>query len=62
MSNADRFIRFGAGFAAAGIGWVSQLNWALLILGGVLMFSAVYDRCPIWRALITQYKKMTGQT
>jgi thioredoxin 1 len=61
LSNADRFIRLGAGIAAAGIGWVSHMNWALLILGGVLMFSAVYDRCPIWRALTTQFKKMTGQ-
>ena len=61
LSNADRFIRLGAGIAAAGIGWVSHMNWALLILGGVLMFSAVYDRCPIWRALTTQFKKLTGQ-
>ena len=61
MSNPDRYIRLGAGMAAAGIGWVSDMNWALLILGAVLMFSAVYDRCPIWRALTTQFKKMTGQ-
>jgi len=61
LSNTDRFIRFGAGIAAAGIGWISHMNWALLILGGLFIFSAVYDRCPIWRALTAQFKKMTGQ-
>lgn len=61
LSSADRFIRLGAGMAVAGIGWVTQLNWFLLILGGMLMFSAVYDRCPIWRALTSQFKKLIGQ-
>jgi thioredoxin len=61
LSSAERFIRFGAGIAVAGIGWATNLNWFLLILGGVLMFSAVYDRCPIWRTLTAQFKKLTGQ-
>jgi thioredoxin len=61
LSNMDRFIRMGAGFAVATIGWATHVNWILLILGGVLMFSAVYDRCPIWRALTSQFKKLNGQ-
>jgi len=61
LSNMDRFIRFGAGLAVAGIGWMTQLNWFLLILGGMLIFSAIYDRCPIWRALTSQFKKITNQ-
>lgn len=60
LSNLDRFIRFGAGMATAGIGWTTQSSWILFLLGGVLMFSAVYDRCPIWRALTYQFKKLTG--
>ena len=61
LSSMDRFIRMGAGFAVAAIGWVNHANWILLIIGGVLIFSAIYDRCPIWRALSGQFKKMTGK-
>jgi thioredoxin len=61
FSNMDRFIRLGTGIAVAGIGWVTHANWILFLLGGILMFSAVYDRCPIWQALTRQFKKLTGQ-
>ncbi len=60
LSSMDRFIRMGAGLAVATIGWTTHANWILLILGGALMFSAVYDRCPIWRALTNQFKKFNG--
>jgi thioredoxin 1 len=60
LSSMDRFIRFGAGMATAWIGWATQASWILFLLGGVLMFSAVYDRCPIWRMLTSQFKKLTG--
>jgi thioredoxin 1 len=61
LSNGERLIRFGAGIIVAGMGWSSGINWFLLALGAILMFSAIYDRCPIWRAVTTQFKKMTGQ-
>lgn len=61
LSLSDRFIRLGAGIAVGGMGWATGMNWFLLVLGGVLVFSAVHDRCPIWRALTSQFKKMTGQ-
>jgi hypothetical protein len=61
ISTADRFVRLTAGLALASFGWVNGTNWILLILGGALMFSAVYDRCPIWRALTTQFKKLTSK-
>jgi thioredoxin len=61
FSNMDRFIRMGAGIAFAGIGWSTHASWILLPLVGILMFSTVYDRCPIWRALTSQFKKLTGQ-
>ena len=61
LSSIDRFIRMGAGLSVAAIGWVNHTNWIMLILGGALMFSAIYDRCPIWRALTTHFKKLTGQ-
>jgi thioredoxin 1 len=61
ISTVDRVARLTAGLALASFGWVNGTNWILLILGGALMFSAVYDRCPIWRALTSQFKKFTGQ-
>jgi thioredoxin len=61
LSSADRLIRFGAGIAVAWIGWAAHANWILLILGGILLFGAVYDRCPIWRALTNQYKKLMAK-
>jgi thioredoxin 1 len=61
LSSINRFIRMGSGIAVVAIGLVTHASWPLFILGGGLMFSAVYDRCPIWRALTSQFKKMTGQ-
>ena len=61
LSNMERFIRFGAGVAIAGIGFVTHASWLPYLFGAVLMFSAIYDRCPIWKALTSQFKKMTGQ-
>lgn len=61
LSNGVRFLRFGVGIAVAGIALATHMSWIYLVIGGMLMFSAVYDRCPIWRALTTQIKKMTGQ-
>lgn len=61
LSAADRSIRLGLGLALAALGWVNHTNWFLILPGAVLMFSAVYDRCPIWRALTSQFKKLTRQ-
>jgi thioredoxin len=58
LSSWDRFIRFAVGSTVVGMGWVNHYSWFLLALGGLLMFSAVYDRCPIWKAITTQFKKI----
>ena len=61
MSNGERLFRFGIGLAVAAIGWSTQSSWLMLGIGALAMFSAIHDRCPIWRALTHQFKKMTGQ-
>jgi thioredoxin 1 len=61
ISTRDRVIRLLIGTTILGMGWNLHYNWLLLIIGGVLMFSAVYDRCPIWKALTTQFKKVTAK-
>ncbi|MFO7583472.1 MAG: thioredoxin [Anaerolineales bacterium] len=48
---AQRIFRLVAGGFVAFWGWSNDVNLLLIVLGGVILFSAVYDRCPIWRAL-----------
>lgn len=60
LSTRDRVIRLLIGTTIVGMGWNLHYNWFLLIIGGVLMFSAVYDRCPIWKAIATRFKKITA--
>ena len=61
ISTWDRLIRLILGTTVAGFGWNLHYNWFLLIVGGALMFSAVYDRCPIWKAITAQLKKVTAR-
>jgi thioredoxin 1 len=50
LAAGERFFRLGAGLVFVGLGaWLNA--WLLLLLGGIVMFSGVYDRCPIWRAV-----------
>ncbi len=52
LSDTTRLLRLASGIAllvlAAFTGW----PWLLLGAAGVILFSAVYDRCPIWNALM----------
>jgi thioredoxin len=59
LSSLDRFTRLIFGSIVIGIGRMNDSNWLLLVLGGILLFGAVYDRCPIWRAITTQFKNLT---
>lgn len=55
----DRFLRLGTGLALVGLAILSGLTGASLLvagLGGVIMFTAVYDRCPIYRIVSMQLK------
>ena len=61
LSTRDRLLRLVIGTTIAGMGWNLHYNWLLLIIGGALMFSAIYDRCPIWKAITTQFKKATAK-
>jgi thioredoxin 1 len=61
LSNIQRLLRLAAGTLLVFLGWTNQFNWILLGLGAIVLFSAVYDRCPIWRALTAQFRKMTAR-
>ena len=59
LSRWDRLLRLFAGSFVLIFAWTNQLHWSILVAGGILLFSAVYDRCPIWKAITTQIKKLT---
>ena len=57
---SDRLLRLGAGLAVISIAilsGLSGLHWFMAAVGTGIMFTAVYDRCPIWRALTAQFKR-----
>ncbi len=57
LSGTDRLIRLSTGTALvvlAYLGNFTGLYLALALVGGGVMFSAVHDRCPIWKALSTR--------
>ncbi|MCL4562456.1 MAG: thioredoxin domain-containing protein [Chloroflexi bacterium] len=51
LAPRDRLLRGGAGLALLAIGWFIGPSWILLAAGAVVLFSAVYDRCPIYKAV-----------
>jgi thioredoxin 1 len=56
LSAFDRILRSVAGLTFVGLA-LYLTNYWLLPIGGILLFSAVYDRCPIWRAVTGYFKK-----
>ena len=60
ISPFDRFLRLGIGTVTV-IFALQASTWWLLALGLLILFSGVYDRCPIWKA-ITGYIKNLKKT
>jgi len=60
VSPIDRFLRLGIGIATV-IFALQSSTWWLLALGLLILFTGVYDRCPIWKA-ITGYIKNLKKT
>lgn len=48
----DRLLRSAAGLALIILGWSFGQSILVMGMGGVLLFSAFYDRCPIFRAIV----------
>ncbi len=51
LAPIDRILRAGGGVAFLAIGWFIGQSIILFALGAILLFSAVYDRCPIYRSI-----------
>lgn len=60
LAPRDRLLRLTAGMAVVALGWWSASSLLLMVLGGIIMFSAVYDRCPVYRAIAPRLKKLLG--
>ena len=56
---SERFLRLGVGLALVSlaiIGGLSGTGLLLAGLGGVITFTAIYDRCPIYQMVSTRLK------
>lgn len=52
----DRWFRMIIALIFGISGWLLDQSIVLLLLAGVFFFSAVYDRCPIYRAIVPRVK------
>jgi hypothetical protein len=60
----ERLVRVLAGLVLLGLAFMgkfSGLYLVLALLGGVILFSAVYDRCPFYQAIATRLKALSGR-
>ena len=57
-----RLLRTTLGIGALIAGWYLDRSILLFILGGILIFSAFYDRCPIYRAVAQRVKAFLKRT
>jgi thioredoxin len=55
ISAFDRGLRLGAGILLATVG-LSTGSWPLLVIGGLVTFLGMYDRCPLWRAMTGMWR------
>lgn len=53
----DRVIRLTAGLILIAFAFQPGFSWVWAVLGGIISFSAVYDRCPIWKAITSQFRR-----
>ena len=58
VSASDRKIRLIASLLLVALGIVFH-QWPFLILGALVGFWAVYDRCPVWAALTRWLRKQS---
>ena len=51
ISPLNRMIRMGTGSLLVIMGLANQIQWLLIVVGGLIIFSSFYDRCPIFTAI-----------
>ncbi len=62
MTNRKRVFRIAAAAVAVGVAGRVDPSWSMYALGGLLFFSAVHDRCPLWQALVGLFRPRVSET
>lgn len=62
VSNFDRILRLVSGGALIVLGAYRGPSILLIVLGALVAFTAVYDRCPIYRAISGKIKEAFQKT
>lgn len=57
IQTRDRILRMAASAALLLVAAFTGYPWYLLAVAGIVFFTAVYDRCPIWNAISSAWKK-----
>jgi thioredoxin len=56
ITSTDRIIRLAAGIVLIAASFLTGFTIPFLFLGGIVLFSAVYDRCPIWKFVTSRIR------
>lgn len=48
---AERLLRIGLGVVIGAVGLLAEPTWLFFLAGGLVAFTGVHDRCPIWQAI-----------
>jgi thioredoxin 1 len=62
ITSTDRIIRLAAGTVFIVAAFLTGFTIPLLLLGGIVLFSAIYDRCPIWKFVSSRISGLFHQT
>ncbi len=61
IAPTSRMLRLIASAALLVLGLSTGPSWLLIGVAGLVFFSAVYDRCPIWQALSPRLARLARQ-
>lgn len=62
LKPADRVIRLTVGLILIAFAFQAGFSWVWAVLGAIISFSAVYDRCPIWKAITSQLQRRNNES
>jgi thioredoxin len=62
ITSTDRIIRLAAGIVFIAASFLTRFTIPFLLLGGIVLFLAVYDRCPIWKFVTSRIRSLFHQT
>jgi thioredoxin len=51
MTLAERLLRIGAGVMIGAVGLLVEPTFLFFLAGGLVAFTGIHDRCPIWQAI-----------